>query len=117
MSLDWDLTKVKDRDKMEYDFGDGLIWATMYIGMDKITPDNASEFYARLTVYNDVIGNIWNMTKGKDDKLHAFFPTFDQLKLWIGLKTNASTMTKACFMACVKKILSSRLDGLMQENC
>jgi hypothetical protein len=117
MSLDWDLRSIENREakKESNPYLDGHIYATMYIGMPTISEKNVLKFYARMKLYNETVGEIWNKTKDEDGKLQSNFPTFDQTKEWIGLKTNASPFTPTQFLNQIKKILSNRYDEIVRN--
>lgn len=108
MSLNWDLTAVKDRrevcfkDTYEHErYGDmksgsyQLIELTMIVGINKITEANHDEFFIRLRMYERVCGLcLWRTDD--DGKRHSVL-TADLVKAHVGLRTNASTKTKAQF--------------------
>lgn len=88
MSLDWyvgDIENFEELCYVETDEGrrlsqltDGLIWATMHIGMPDITEKNWKEFYARIRLdYGD---NKW--------------PDAEDVKAHIGLSTNATSISR-----------------------
>ena len=117
MSLDWDLSKIENwKEKKESNpFLDGMIWATMYIGIPRITEQNVLKFYARMKLYDEYVGEIWSRTKDETGKLQRNFPTFEQTKDWIGLKTNATTYTPTQFLNQIKRILSNRYDEIVRH--
>ena len=95
MSLDWDLRKIENREEKRKSnpFLDGMIYATLYIGMPKLTEKNIVKFYARIKLYDETVGEIWNRTEDEHGELQKNFPTFDQTKEWIGLETNVEPYT------------------------
>lgn len=112
MSLDWNVSGIIDRKGKEFvwhpaeddtvrldGITDCLIWATMFIGMNEITEDNALEFADRLYIYEMVAGNI---SSRNTPITHE--EVFDR----IGLYTNASKITKAAFKTKIMKILAER---------
>jgi len=117
MSLDWDLRGIENREEKRESnpYLDGHIYVTMYIGMPTITEKNVLKFYARMKLYNETVGEIWNRTKDEDGKLQTNFPTFEQTKDWIGLKTNASAFTPTQFLNQIKKIISNRYDQIVRD--
>jgi len=108
MSLNWDLTAVKDRQSVcfkeadEHEkYGDmksgsyQLIELTMIVGINKITEANHEEFFIRLRMYERVCGLcLW--TTDDDGKRHSVL-TADLVKAHVGLRTNASAKTKVQF--------------------
>jgi len=118
MSLDWDLRGIENwKEKKESNpYLDGMIWTTMYIGMPTITEKNVLTFYARMKLYNDTVGEIWGRTKDENGDFQTYFPTFEQTKDWIGLRTNATTYTPTQFLNQIKKILSNRYDEIVRST-
>ena len=88
MSLDWDVTKVKDSDTVCFVERDGeshlspvthdLIWLTLGIGIGEITNKTAHEFYTRMRMHWSVYG----YTKAERRV------TWDDIVAHIGLRTN-----------------------------
>jgi hypothetical protein len=88
MPLNWNIEKVADWQQLsqnpeQLQITDTLVWATMAIGMNKITADNYNEFYARLYLSQKLDGDV-TVTKA-------------DVKRRIGLTTNASTLTRKQF--------------------
>tara|TARA_B100000768_G_scaffold164044_1_gene165706 strand:+ start:445 stop:831 length:387 start_codon:yes stop_codon:yes gene_type:complete len=116
MSLNWDLTAVKDHravcfkdhyeDNIKGDMKSGsyqLIELTMIVGINKITEANHDEFFTRLTMYENVRGlSLW--TTDDDGKRHSVL-TADLVKDHIGLRTNASPKTKVQFDKWLVKLI------------
>jgi len=97
MSLDFDLTKVKDWEKFarypdpeadnEYlltETTKQIIFAAMYVGVGRITEKNYINFYVRLAAYEAVHGALRSM----NGKKIPF--TLEEVKMYIGLCTNAT---------------------------
>lgn len=93
MSLDWNLTGIKDYNEVCWitdDKGekrlDGvtqtIIWATMAVGIGTITEANAPEFFARISIIEDMDG-AWMI--GPDGPVRF---TYEDVVRHIGLKTN-----------------------------
>lgn len=93
MSLDWDLSKIEDRDTVcRVTDADGnkvmspathaLIWSTMAVGLGQITEKNAEVFYARVS-YWEALRNI-----PQDERI-----TPTDVQAHIGLRTNVSDET------------------------
>ena len=116
MSLNWDLTAVKDRravcfkEAYEHEkYGDmksgsyQLIELTMIVGINKITEANHDEFFIRLRMYERVSGLcLW--TTDDDGKRHSVL-TADLVKAHVGLRTNASPKTKVQFDKWLVKLI------------
>jgi len=99
MALHWDVTEVENfEEKVYYKNDDGelqiqlaaeqLIFVTMLLGLNEITKKNADEFFDRLC--------IWERCFGKLRPLGESY-TLEEVRSFIGLKTNASSMSKAKF--------------------
>ena len=89
MALSWDITKCADaqllQSGIEWNKTEGIIFSTMSVDMNSITEENAIEFYARLqmlsTIYN---GFFYNKETNEYEA-----PTFEDVRIRIGLNTNA----------------------------
>lgn len=101
MALNYDLTKIADQDALWIGDDDdapmnpvtnALIHATMAIGMPTITAENVTEVWARISVWQDILGAMLVGPGGIDQ-----FVTPDDVRAHIGLKTNASALTNAKF--------------------
>lgn len=102
MALTSDISAVVDfpaiQQGVEWDKTQALIFATMSIGMDEITTENAGEFYSRIKVLEAVIGAIV-VVQDND----YFFSTGD-ISRRIGLKTNGGRETRTKFLNRMLKI-------------
>lgn len=127
MSLDWYLDEIEDyknRCYEEIEEGErkqlrlkpkvqALIWATMSIGLSKITADNAEEFATRCYM-NETVYGIPCYKLDEDGKMQKDRISYDDVVEFTGLITNASRMTQAQFH---KKIINSlRRDGEYVTN-
>lgn len=106
MSLDFDFTRMIERlGKEEYDritdhptqpntwhpVTNALIWATLGVGMNRITEDNAEKFASRLAALQAVHGADLKTDTG------PIYITSRDVEDHIGLSTNASNMNDAQF--------------------
>jgi hypothetical protein len=96
MALTWDITNCKDSEELlteeQWDTTQAMIFATMGVGIGKITEDNWPEFYARLLVAEYY---------GTD-----FTPAL--VRRYVGLHTNVFPLeTRAKWL---KRVIGSRLD-------
>lgn len=102
MSLNWNLTEIKDHERVCFVIADSddaahgvkagdrllsnvthaLIWRTMAVGIGSLTDKTAAEFATRNT--------IWCQLNGFANDL-----TIEQIHAHIGLRTNVSYETKA----------------------
>ena len=115
MSLDWNVANVKDFKKVCWvdesensavnPITEALIWATMSVGLNKITKKNLDAWYVRLTVLSKLFGPpMYNWEDGKRTDRNI---TLAELQMHIGLYTNADSYTDAVFWKTVRK----RADG------
>jgi hypothetical protein len=88
------------------------VWGTMLVGMDELTADNLDEFVARLNVMAGAQdGHIYQL----GEKSHWYADTDEgkpcrrTFEKFIGLTTNASTMTRAQFLKKVSKVMDNRI--------
>jgi hypothetical protein len=79
-----------------------LIYASMSIGMDEITAENAGEFYSRIKILEGVIGSFVVVKEG-DTRQDYYFST-GEISRRIGLKTNASLLTRTKFLNHMLKV-------------
>ena len=99
MALTWNIGNCNDHKSLqtedEWPITNALIWATMSVGIRDITEKTIPEFYARLSVWEKIVGP---MLYGKDEetgKLEERGVEVADLVKRIGLHTNASSMTRA----------------------
>lgn len=106
MSLDWDLTKIENRQEVCWEKNDdgsdklnpvteSLIWLTMAIDMGVITEENQSDFYCRVAMYEKLFGTM--LSHWKDGKKISVPITPEDVHSHIGLRTNVSKGTDAAF--------------------
>ncbi len=83
---------------------EALVYLTMGVGIREITASNAGEFYARVRLYETLIGV--TMTNGSGEPVMI---TATDVRNHIGLTTNAPLLTAAKF----RKILLDRAFGAL----
>lgn len=105
MSLNYDLTAIKDRSKNYPSTGGAenpttvrLIFATMAVDMGAITEKNAAEFYARLRM----VSMAENRTTTPMEAIVGH----------IGLKTNVVTLSRASWL---KGFINNTMDRFIYE--
>jgi hypothetical protein len=96
MSLDWNLTRIKDCDTVCFNEDremsptvHALIWATMAVDLGEISDENYVEFYLRIKLYEQMFSAM-RYTEPAGEP--AYF-TFEEVQLHIGLRTNVSDKT------------------------
>jgi len=109
MSLNWDLTKIKNYEEfcwLKNDDDDtvklntateALIWLSMGIGMNRITEANAAEFYSRVSLYEKLNGSMRSVWYDDDRGHQRIFTSEEDVYNHIGLGTNATPYTDAKF--------------------
>ena len=89
MALSWDITKCADAELLqsgiEWNKTEGIIFSTMSVDMQSITETNAIEFYARL----QMLSTIYNGFFYDKETNEYVAPTFEDVRIRIGLHTNA----------------------------
>lgn len=100
MPLTWDMTSVHNwselKEGAEWSKTEALIFATMSLGMDDITADNASEFYARVKVLEGSIGSFVSVIV--DGNFEDYFFTPADIQRRIGLRTNGGRESRTKFL-------------------
>ena len=106
MSLNWDLTKIKNYEELCWEKNeddtvrlnpvtDSLIWISMAIGIGKFTEEMAPEIYARISMYEKLFGAM--MCKFGDNGKESVYLTPEDVNNHIGLSTNVGKDTMASF--------------------
>ncbi len=116
MALDWQFGKIKNFKKVCYIKGrmnlvsHSLIYATMAIGLNEITSKNWTKFYARL--------HLWELVHGSNLSRNAkrILITADEVKMHIGLSTNASVFSDAKFLSNFSRKLREIEGSIATEN-
>ena len=124
MPLTWDITNIKLPKEQTWikneegkDILNGLteiiIFATMFVGMPKITEKNYKGFHKRIKEFEVATGmkgllveqrNGKEGTEGKERKERM--PTLEEVRLHIGLKTNAGEQTIRKWHSNIKRIVT-----------
>lgn len=124
MSLNWDISDVKDYEEISIrhdDYGDNdhltreqlaqslitsaLVWRTMAVGIGRITEENAKEFALRSKMLEEMNGTTLHLN-GEDYSI-----TLEDITRRIGLTTNASKFTEAQFAKTMVKRLRERAES------
>lgn len=105
MALNYDYSKVerykqKLRSARNQLVLNSLIYATMAVGIREITEKNYKIFNSRLTAFEHLFGAY--LLKGK--KCKPAYITLEEVKMFIGLKTNANELTAAQFEKYQRKV-------------
>lgn len=110
MSLNYDTTKVNtikltNKEGNMSAITNCLIFITMAVGISEITNKNYKDFFARVRVYEKSCGNYMNLYDDETNETIKYYITLEDIKDFIGLKTNASTLTKTEFLNNVLRIV------------
>lgn len=101
MSLDWDLSAIKDHETLcwlpDPNGNDGvmlnpithaIILSTLNVGIGEITEWNALEFYTRLSMAERVYGPMLTNHDEESDTFEPRYLTAAEVRAHIGLRTN-----------------------------
>lgn len=109
MALHWGIEKCRDFEELKSDkewvITEMIIFATMFIGMFRITEENYVEFATRVHAWETTFGAM--ITRFGENGRESRRITVADVKRRIGLHTNASTKTKAQF---IKHLGTARYD-------
>jgi hypothetical protein len=123
MSLNWDISGIRDYDELKVivnDDGDwkldarteAFIWTSMATGLGRnwsLDADFAPEFYARVKLLEELDGPLVNYPK--DSELDGC-TSWQDVERRIGLKVNVSPVSRASF---IKNVVTRRLDSAKQR--
>ena len=128
MSLNWNLEKVKDQDicwveatqddpnhgivageKYMSPVTNSLIWSTIAVDLPGITEANASEFFARIRIWETLFGAFLVRAEvdGKRPEGTAAFITEDEVIAHIGLTCNVSPVSRAKWLKRIDREMDS----------
>jgi len=103
MSLNFNFSKVHDYEAVTTDpkddtkwhpVADALVWLSMICGYNQITEKNCEMIAKRIAAYQQVCGSYLQRYEG-EGKTTRIYITEADVKRFIGMHTNASTMTDA----------------------
>lgn len=97
MPLNWRVNQCDERvmSDEEQPITEAVIWSTMRVGIPQITDDNAEKFTARLYAWTRVHGPV--LTKATERGIEPVPIRLADVRLRIGLQTNAKRLTDAAF--------------------
>jgi hypothetical protein len=116
MSLNWDISKIKnaddlcwlpagpgekDEDRKMNPITNALIWTTMSVGMGAVTEKNHLEFFARCELVSKLSGA--PLTKVEGGKRVDINFTLEDIKAHIGISTNVSDETQGKWLTRIGK--------------
>jgi hypothetical protein len=112
MPLNYDLSKIKSYKRLfekSIETGDSkmkdipraIVMSTMSVGMREITKDNYIKFYNRLSLLENVYGHFFYVRKR--GKMIPRPIKLEEVERMIGLKTNASELSRSKFLSRIDK--------------
>jgi len=120
MSLNYDISCVKNwRRKLKSKNGqvlfETLLYTFMVIGVNRITEDGLGEIEERLIRYQRIFGPL--ITRTNKNKLRIpVVITQNDLRKWLGMKTNIRSMTNAEFDRHIR-MLARKHNQLREKQC
>ena len=115
MALNFDTSKMTcDESVLKATYGQRQVWApevesmafaTMAVGINRITEDNADEFYRRYVS--------WHVAQGHRD---AGIVDRATVAKFVGFRTNASTLTPAAFKKRLLERIEDTADTLLENE-
>tara|TARA_R110000824_G_scaffold240332_1_gene428969 strand:+ start:381 stop:836 length:456 start_codon:yes stop_codon:yes gene_type:complete len=117
MSLNWDITKIKDSETLCWEttedgesqmsaITETLIWATMFCYMDSITQKNYKDFHRRLIELEIVTGTgLISLRNKQTDEMSSRSPRLKEVEAHIGLSTNGSRKTTREWSSHLKQLV------------
>jgi hypothetical protein len=115
MALHWNISKC-DESKAQgkaWPLTHALIWATITVGINKITKQTADEFYARLHTYETMYGTL--MVSHSDGSPAQVETTHQDIVDRIGLVTNASNMTRKQWLAQMSRMMNRQVEDALYD--
>lgn len=98
MSLDYDLRNILGFEELDPGMTECLVFMTMFIGINHLTEATLPEFVKRAKVWERAYGPI---------RANKTLLTEDEIKRFVGLKTNAAPLSREQFKRNVWKYLWS----------
>ena len=112
MSLNYDLQNVTADYKSDegWAVANALIWGTMSVGMHSITEKDWQEFYTRAHMIQTIHGGwLWDHKTKKTRHVTA-----DEVRSFIGLRTNATNYTNAQFKNSIDRRLREQAQQMLR---
>jgi hypothetical protein len=114
MSLNWSIKTCQNPEALqeegEWPMTEVFIWQTMSVGIGRITEENAPEFYARLKMWEAIVGDLFQRRNTETGKWEYVGVSFDDVKKRIGLSTNVTTISRSEWLKSVSKYISREAD-------
>ena len=120
MSLNWDVTEVKDHEEitaegMPWVVTEVLIWYTMAVDLGEITEENHEEFFKRVSIWESIHGAGMVERNTETDEHEDRFVTLEDVERRIGLNTNVITRDREEWGERIAEILFDRADRKVRD--
>lgn len=120
MSLDWDISEVKNNDEIKADGSpwvttETLIWYTMAVDMGEITKENYDEFFKRVSIWETINGAGKRKFDSETNEYEDIFMTLEDVERRIGLSTNVITRDREEWGERIAEILFDRADREVRD--
>ena len=117
MALHWNVSACAEAATSNegWPLTNALIYATMFIGINRITEKNVDEFYARLATYEEMFRPLtWKHDEGSDSPVNVP-TTLDDIKQRIGLSTNATSKTRVQFCRSMGQMIDLEVSRKLRD--
>lgn len=114
MALHFDYSTCEGRDDWtdaDYELLDVFIWGTIGVDLGAIREDNLSEWLYRIYLWDLATDCFTLRWVNEDGKRESRLVGIDDLRKFVGLKTNASTKKRAEWMKRVMKVLADKANA------
>jgi len=124
MSLDWDITDVKNWEELtesedEKQITQTLVFHSVPVGISPITEKNWKEFYIRVAVWEKAFGATLrkhNIEAPEGERFEERPIRPNDVRRRIGLRTNVSKVTKDQFNAMVTNALRRDIEWELRQD-
>ena len=120
MSLDWDITEVKNHEEITVEgapwvITETLIWLTMAVDMGQITEENHEEFFKRVSIWETIHGPSMHKWNKETEEREPMPMTLEDVERRIGLSTNVITRDREEWGERIAEILFDRADRKVRD--
>ena len=120
MSLDWDISEVKNHEEVTVEgapwvITETLIWLTMAVDMGQITEENHEEFFKRVSIWETIHGPSMHKWNKETEEREPMPMTLEDVERRIGLSTNVITRDREEWGERIAEILFDRADRKVRD--
>lgn len=120
MSLDWDITEVKNHEEITVEgapwvITETLIWLTMAVDMGEITEENHEEFFKRVNIWETIHGPSMHKWNKETEEREPMPMTLEDVERRVGLNTNVITRDREEWGERIAEILFDRADRKVRD--